>query len=236
MKDVRKRVHLSRQSLAATICALVLTTGCNGASEIEAAVSDNPIEVVADIWVDNWFNLTIDGTPVMADTTPYKTERSFNADRASFTARTPFTVAFEFRDFMENDTGLEYIGSPRQQIGDGGAIVQFTNALVGKVLKVSNSSWKCKVIHHAPIDPNCANEQNPQEGQSQCRAIISETPNNWTLPSFDDSDWDFASEFTATTVRPKGGYLDVDWNPNAKLIWSKDLELDNIVLCRTVIE
>lgn len=78
--------------------------------------------IIGEIWVDNWFALSVNGVKLMEDSTAYHTERSFNAERVQFNADFPMTITFEFRDSMENDTGLEYIGSNRQQIGDAGAI------------------------------------------------------------------------------------------------------------------
>ena len=77
------------------------------------------------MWVDNWFRLFANGAPLLEDSVAYRTERSFNAERFTFNADLPLTLAFEFRDFMQNETGLEYIGTRRQQLGDGGAIAQF---------------------------------------------------------------------------------------------------------------
>lgn len=192
--------------------------------------------VTAEIWVDNWFSLAINGKPLIEDSVPYKTERSFNAERVKFNATFPMTVAFELRDFVENDTGLEYIGSNRQQIGDGGAIAQFTNTQTGAVIKVTDSSWKCKVIHHAPVDAACARERAPKVGEGSCRAEIVDVPAGWQDSGFDDGQWTPATEHSTAEVGPKGGYDQIKWKQGAKLIWSKDLKLDNVVLCRTVIE
>lgn len=197
---------------------------------------DGRTEITAEIWVDNWFALAINGEPLVEDSVAFRTERSFNAERVTFTADFPMTIAFEFRDFMENDTGLEYIGSSRQQIGDGGAIAQFRNAATGKLVAVTDSSWRCKVIHRAPLDAACADEAAPAVGEGSCRADISAPPTGWTAADFDGEAWDPAVEHEASEVRPKDGYDAIDWVPEAKLIWSADLELDNIVLCRTTVE
>lgn len=196
---------------------------------------DGTTEVMAEIWVDNWFALSVNGVPLIEDSVPFKTERSFNAERVNFNISLPATIAFEFRDFRENDTGLEYIGTGRQQIGDGGAIVQFIDAKTGALLKASNSNWKCLVINHAPVDETCATESNPRVGEGLCAAEIEDAPASWTAPGFDDSQWTAATEHSVREVRPKDGYDEVDWKPGAKLIWSDNLKLDNTVLCRTII-
>ena len=191
--------------------------------------------VIAEIWVDNWFSLSVNGRALIEDSVVYKTERSFNAERVTFSADFPMTIAFEFRDFVENDTGLEYIGSNRQQIGDGGAIAQFTNAETGATIKVTDASWKCHVTHHAPVDVACAKERDPKAGEGSCGAKVLESPSGWKDPGFDDSQWARATVHSTSEVRPKGGYDEIKWERGAKLIWSKDLKLDNTVLCRAVI-
>lgn len=225
------------------IAAAGLLIGCDDRSKNDGKVLNERVledgdatKVKAEIWVDNWFSLSINGKPLIDDSVAFKTERSFNAERVTFNADFPMTIAFEFRDFVENDTGLEYIGSRRQQIGDGGAIAQFTNAETGAVIKVTDASWKCRVIHHAPADEACANERDPKVGESKCAARITEAPTGWKNPGFDDSQWAQATEHSTSEVSPKGGYDEIKWKPVAKLIWSRDLKLDNTVLCRTVID
>ncbi|MEM7196729.1 MAG: PEBP family protein, partial [Pseudomonadota bacterium] len=116
-----------------------------------------------------------------------------NAERVSFKSDLPATFAFEFRDYMENDTGLEYIGSRRQQMGDGGAIVQVKNTSTDATVLTSNAAWKCLVVHKAPIDEACVREDNPTLGSGSCAATITKVPTGWTQPGFDDSSWPTAS-------------------------------------------
>ena len=149
----------SSQFLLLAIAATGLLAGCDDRPKNDGRVLNERVvegsggtKVIAEIWVDNWFSLAINGKPLIEDSVPYKTERSFNAERVTFNTDFPMTIAFEFRDYVENDTGLEYIGTNRQQIGDGGAIAQFTNAKTGAIIKVTDASWKCHVIHHAPVD------------------------------------------------------------------------------------
>ena len=87
-----------------------------------------PKSITADIWADNWFAMYANGDLIIEDSIPITTERSFNAETTTFTAELPITIAFEVRDFKANDTGLEYIGTSRQQMGDGGLIAQFLDA------------------------------------------------------------------------------------------------------------
>ncbi len=223
-----------------TLIALALTATAAHANDPrilnEAALGGTgSTPVQAEIWVDNWFTLYVNGQELHSDSVAYKTERSFNAERITFNADLPMTVAFEFRDFMENDTGLEYIGTRRQQMGDGGAIAQFINASTGASLGVTNADWACKVIHHAPVQTSCADESNPQAGVGACAGEITSAPDGWTQPGFDDSGWEAATEHSESAVRPKDGYDEISWDRDAEIIWAEDLERDNIVLCRAQI-
>jgi hypothetical protein len=223
-----------------TLATLLATSTHFSAQGREVNVSDaggsGAQAITAQIWVDNWFALSVNGSPLLEDSTPYNTERSFNAEQVTFRADLPLTVAFEFRDFMENDTGLEYIGSGRQQMGDGGAIAQFFDTASGAVIGVSDADWKCLVVHHAPVSTSCESASSPVVGQGDCASQITSAPANWTAPGFDDSSWASATEHSERAVSPKDGYDQISWNSKAELIWGTDLERDNIVLCRATFQ
>ncbi len=186
----------------------------------------------ADVWADNWFAMYANGSLVIEDSVPITTERSFNAETVTFTADLPMTIAFEVKDFKENDTGLEYIGTNRQQMGDGGMIAQFLDAATGETVAVTDAAVRCLVVHRAPVDRACADESNPVAGEGVCAFEVTETPANWTTPDFDDSSWPSATEHSAREVGPKDGYDTIDWDRAAQLIWSDDLVRDNTLLCR----
>lgn len=185
----------------------------------------------AEIWVDNWFRLWINGRAVAEDSTAYRTERSFNAERITFTADRPLTIGLELRDFMENDTGLEYIGTRKQQMGDGGAIAQFRDA-AGRVIAVTDSNWSCKVAHHAPVQTACARDGAPTEGKGACASQTTPVDPGWAQAGAPSGGWSPAQEYSARQVRPKDGYDGISWDRSARLIWGPDLERDNWVMCR----
>lgn len=189
----------------------------------------------AEVWADNWFQLNINGVKVAEDSVPITTERSFNAERFSFEAKSPFSIGLIAKDFKENNTGLEYIGSRRQQMGDGGVIIQIKNSK-GKTVAVTNDKWQCMVTHHAPVNKSCAEEINPIAGQGACGFEVTKTPANWDTINFDASGWQSATEHSEDAVRPKDGYNRISWDDNAKLIWGSDLETDNTMLCRLVVK
>jgi len=60
-------------------------------------------------------------------------------------------------------------------------------------------------------------------------------PAGWTEPGFDDSAWVAATAYTEEQVGVKDGYLDIDWDPAATLIWTSDLQADNTILWRTTV-
>ncbi len=192
-------------------------------------------QVLGEVWVDNWFKLYINGKPLLEDSVSIKTERSFNAERFQFNADYPMTIAFEFRDFMENNTGLEYIGSRRQQMGDGGAIAQFKDVASGKVIAATGADWRCVTVQAAPADASCASERNPDISLAACAESRVQVPENWMAPGFDDSSWPNASVHTAREVGPKDGYDRIRWDSSANLIWGKDLKKDNILYCRVTV-
>ncbi len=210
-----------------SVCCLLLSA---------SAMATESTQYNIDVWADNWFKAYIDGEPLLEDSVSIQTERSFNAETHQFSASAPFVLAFMLKDFKENDTGLEYIGSNRQQIGDGGFITQITDLNSGSVVGVSDAAMRCKVIHKAPLDSGCASVANPVAGQGLCQFMSEAEPAGWQMPAFDDSSWPQATEYTAAQVGPKDGYDDITWDADAKLVWTDDLKKDNTLLCRMVVD
>ncbi|WP_299772530.1 PEBP family protein [uncultured Tateyamaria sp.] len=195
-----------------------------------------PLTITADIWADNWFDMSVNGTKVLEDSVPITTERSFNAETVTFAVELPMTIAIKAMDFKENDTGLEYIGSRRQQMGDGGLIAQFVDVDTGETVAVTDDNMRCLVVHHAPVDRSCEASSNPVAGKGACAFELTEEPADWTAPGFDTSGWPKATLHTARAVDPKDGYDTVSWSEDAQFIWGPDLERDNTILCRVTIE
>lgn len=188
-----------------------------------------------EVWVDNWFELHANGQKVIEDSVSITTERSFNAETFTFEAELPVTIAFVAKDFKENDSGLEYIGSRRQQMGDGGLIAQFRDSGSNEILGVTDSNMRCLVVHRAPVDIACASEKNPVAGEGACAFETVDIPIDWMEPEFDDSQWPAAVEHSERAVKPKHGYDKITWDATARLIWSANLVQDNTLLCRLTI-
>ena len=215
-----------------TSTILVDTTSASSETITEpstTAVKSVQSSFVAEVWADNWFSLYINGKLVGQDSVAITTEKSFNSDRITFTASYPFTIAMVTKDFKQNDTGLEYIGTDRQQMGDGGFVAQFTDTSTGKVVAYTNSSWRGLVIHQAPLNVSCEKSRTPD---TECTSRISAEPAGWSESSFNDASWPTASAYSKEQVGVKDGYNNISWSSNAQIIWTSDLEIDNTILWR----
>ena len=184
----------------------------------------------AEIWADNWFALYVNGKKVGEDSTPFATERSFNSDAISFKASYPLTIGIMARDYVENASGLEYIGKANQQIGDGGIIAQIRELSSGQVIAATNKSWKVFVTNKAPLNEDCTKSKDPL---FDCKTSLTKAPTTWYSAAFKDTSWRSATEFTPSAVGVKDGYFNFTWATTSSLVWSSDLRLDNTILLRT---
>lgn len=120
-------------------------------------------------------------------------------------------------------------------MGDGGVTLQVQSA-EGEVVSVSDQSWQCLVVHRAPLNKSCAKEDTPVAGVGNCEFLITEVPDGWDTADFDASAWPQAVQHSESAVRPKDGYDRITWDSSAQLIWGEDLEIDNTVLCRVLVQ
>ncbi|MFK7865485.1 MAG: hypothetical protein AB8B95_14815 [Pseudohongiellaceae bacterium] len=217
----------------------ILLAGCgpNNGSQVTVSTIERAgaVSLKADVWADNWFAMYLGEELVIEDSVSITTERSFNAESFTFNADYPLQLNFVFKDFKENDTGLEYIGARNQQMGDGGFIAQLVDTATNDLVAYSDQNWKCLVIHEAPLDKSCESSTDPVAGEGACNFRSVDEPLNWKSPEFDDSAWPNAIVHSASSIGPKGGYDGIDWASDAKLLWSNDLETDNTLLCRATI-
>ena len=202
----------------------------NTAVSTSTSAAGAPTKFVADIWGDNWFALYVNGKLVGEDSVPITTQRSFNKERITFTATYPLTVAVLAKDYIEDSSGLEYIGTPQQQIGDGGVIAQISDEATGRVVAATNAKWRTLVVQRAPLNPSCVTSANPI---TDCEHESIATPTEWAAPSFADASWPNVNVYTAVQVGARGDYTMVTWDPSASLIWGSDLKLDNVLLMRS---
>lgn len=219
--------------------AVSILNGCGSQPPPPRQVINNgegEVTIDGDVWADNWFALYLGEELLIEDSVSIKTERSFNAESFSFKANYPIVLNLIAKDFKEDDSGLEYIGTRKQQLGDGGLIAQFRDSSTGKLLAGTNAQWRCLVLHHGPEDKSCATLESPEAGIGPCAFTTTPEPKGWRSADYDPSTWPQATEFSESAVRPKDGYDRINWDSDAKLIWSKDLEQDNTILFRIVIE
>ena len=200
-----------------------------GPTTSEPADSSTRSTFSVDVWADNWMAVYVNGERVGEDSVPITTERSFNAETFTFEATYPFTIAIEAKDFKETDSGIEYIGQPNQQIGDGGLIAQVTDTSSGQVVATTGSDWSLLSLQRAPLNPECVADPDPD---ATCRSESIDTPTDWAAPDFDDSSWTAATEWTTGEVSPKDGYDEISWDSDARLIWGPDLKIDNTLILR----
>ncbi len=227
LQSLRMFCGSDRLSFSISAALMLLLSGCSG--QVDTGSGRFKLEA----WADNWFSMSLGGALVVEDPVSITTERSFNPVTHSFDASFPMNLNFILKDFKENDSGLEYIGTTVQQMGDGGFIAQITDSETSTVIAASNAEWRCEVIHAAPLNKDCEDDENPE---STCLSEISDEPAGWTDADFDTSSWATATVHTAAEVKPKDGYDEITWSPDAQLIWSADLETDNTVLCAFTVE
>jgi hypothetical protein len=116
-----------------TAACILLNTGCGHREQPRQLLNTTTGEVSihGDVWADNWSALYIGDKLLIEDSVSPTTERSFNAESFTFKADYPIVLNFVVRDFKQDDSGLEYIGTQKQQLGDGGFIAQFTDGSTG---------------------------------------------------------------------------------------------------------
>ena len=196
------------------------------------AASSKQVSFQAEVWADNWFSLYANGKKVGEDSVSITQEKSFNSEIIKFTATYPLTIGLMAKDFVENASGLEYIGKSNQQIGDGGIILQIRDLTTNQIVGYTDSTWKSLVIYKAPLNPECVSSKSPL---IECKSLTIKPATTWYSSAFKDSSWTTATEFSKEAVGVKDGYFNISWSNKSKLIWANDLKLDNTILFRKVI-
>ena len=162
-------------------------------------------------YADNWCVIFINGKMVAVDSIDFLPH---NQITVKILPEYPMTIAVLAKDNADPATGLEY----RTQIGDAGFILKLGDGTV------TNATWKAKNFFKGPLN---SDTRNP---------VVQHTPipANWYAVDFDDSSWEFATEYTAARVGPDGDYVASSFT-GAQFIWTNDLNLDNTVIFRTTV-
>lgn len=209
-------------------------------------------EFVAYIFADNYFELHINGKLIAIDPVPFT---PFNSNVVRFTAERPVTVAVMMVDWEENlGLGSENNRGKAFHPGDGGLVAHIQDAN-GKTVSITDSTWKAQTFYTAPIvDRDCLVVDGQERNSSACDESGADdgtkfsgahwpVPEEWMLPSFDDTNWPAATLYSNDTVgvKNKKAYtkfediFDTEW-ADAQFIWSTNLVLDNLVLLRTTVQ
>ncbi len=199
------------------------------------------------IVADNYFELVVNGKLVAVDNTPYT---PFNSVLVKFKAKRPITYAFKLVDWEENlGLGTELMGKDPWHPGDGGLIAWFSDGTV------TDSTWKAQSFYIAPLnspdeviekgavhDTTKLGRVHPHAKKppcaDRCYAVHYPIPANWMAPSFDDSKWPRAYEYTdedigVTNLPAYTRYPELF--EGARWIWTVNLVFDNVVIARKTV-
>ena len=126
------------------------------------------------------------------------------SDPIAFTPHQAVRVAFEWdgisdlnyaiqcEDFA-SESGYEYIGSNRPQLGDGALIAEFDDGLGSRTVA---GSWKVYTATHGPTDASLSAGCSAAN-LGVCVVEDRGIPEGWTEPDFDDHSWKYATRYTA---------------------------------------
>ena len=204
---------------------------------------------------DNYAEIYVNGKLIGVDPVPYW---PFNTSAVRFKVKRPFVLAAKLVDWEENlGLGSEIMKGVPFHNGDGG-FTAVTKDSVGKVVDLTDDSWKVQLFYCSPIldpakiiDTDVASKRSSlictspkKEDAEKGYGVRWPIPDNWAAKDFADQTWSRASIYTNEEI---GGSLNRpayanfkslfdDPQADAKFIWSSNLLLDNIVLARKTIK
>lgn len=230
-------------------CAKVTPTSLDQVKveDIPVVTIDPDGEVITGYLIaDNYFELYVNGVLVGIDAVPFT---PFNSAIVRFRAKRPIVYAVKLVDWEENfGLGTEKGRSPFHP-GDGGFLASFSDGTR------TDQSWQAQsfyisplaspddvvevgVVHDTPKLP-ATYPESPDDAAcaERCFAVHYPLPARWMAPDFSTSQWPAAVEFThaqmgVERLKAYTGFRDVF--AGAKVIWSKNLVLDNVVIARKI--
>ena len=247
----------------AIVVGMLIVCTCICASAQEGDVEFEIID--GTIYVNNNFTFYINGELIAKDPVETAPHNAYNVTFA-VPKNQDVTYAITGIDLADVNTGLEL---QNRCLGSGGMRAIFSNG-VG-----TNSSWKCWTSLYGPVNwqtcyaavddrngsvkvlPLCNQEGVPPF--TGCYTRSRDVPEDWNLPTFDDSNWENAIEHNETAtiwgLRPTGcnvpnTYISsdvdtnldnltcpewIDWG-SSRFIWREDLALDNTIHCRYTVK
>lgn len=220
-------------------------------SDIVAVDADGEL-ITAFVFSDNYFELSINGQIIAKDKVPFT---PFNSSIVRFRVKRPFTIAMLLVDWEEHlGLGSENNNGVLYHPGDGGMVAFFRNE-AGEVVAITNGAWRAQTFYTAPIkDLSCPKEVGTQRLSSSCNmddtndgsryyALHWPIPENWSSPSFNDTEWPFATTYTNAEIGVNNkpaytNFTDVFDAPShdAQFIWSSNVVLDNCVITRYTVD
>lgn len=244
------------------LACILLATALASYARLSLAAEET---ITGTIYCNNNGTLYVNGRLVARDPIEVAPHNAYNVSFEVDTSE-DITFAIDAIDIADDETGLELND---RCLGAGGLRAMFSNGVV------TNSSWKCYTWHYGPVNwkqcfaaegrdgplkvfPACLFNVSEDDGfDSGCFSRMLSVPEGWADPDFDDSRWEYATEWDDDYVRPfvwpafPPGCTDpetvvstlqvdgvnvtcpsnVDWG-DAKFIWRPDIDLDNRILCR----
>ena len=174
--------------------ALGISALLSTAAVVAAECPGSPRTVVGTVYCDNRFTLWVNGEEVASDPiafTPHQAVRvAFHWNGVS-----DLTYAIECEDFA-SDSGYEYLGTSRPQLGDGALIAAFDDGL-GTV--TAAGSWRVYTVTFGPTDASLAAGCSA-DNLDVCVVEDRGTPDGWTEPDFDDRGWGPATGYSAAAA------------------------------------
>ena len=151
--EQRQQSHVKTQKGVVVAAILVgFTTLVLTAEAASSECPGTPSTVIGTVYCDNKFKLWVNGEEVANDPvvfTPHQAVRvAFDWDGTS-----SLTYAIQCEDYA-SESGYEYTGSDRPQLGDGALIAEFNDGL-GTV--TAAESWR---VYTATFGPTNASQQN----------------------------------------------------------------------------
>lgn len=196
--------HLKTKSNFMVLIFIGLTMLIHTATAVSAECPGAPRTVIGKVYCDNKFSLWVNGKEVANDPvvfTPHQAVRvSFDWDGSS-----SLTYAILCEDYA-SESGYEYAGSDRPQLGDGALIAEFDDGLK---TATSSGSWRVYTVTFGPTD---ASQQNGCSATNLSVCVIDDRgiPEGWNEVDFDDSGWLAASSYSAEEA---GWGRAPDWSP-----------------------
>lgn len=212
--------------------------------------------ITASIYADNYFDFYVNGTLIKSDPLDFTPH---NAVKFTFKVDTDYPRVYGvFAKDYASESGYEYTGTNKPQLGDGALRIVLSDGTV------SSNKWKCFTTSFGPTNESIASGCSSDK-LTLCKISSTTPPSNWSSFNFDDSSWSNAKEYTESEagwgMKPsysngKCGTMtspidrseknpssittlsdecldpqSISWG-SSKFIWMSDLNRDNSIVCR----